>query len=102
MSEYPLAVILGLVQGLTEFLPISSTGHLIITSSLLGLDGPRINTFEVVIQFGSVLAVVLLYWPRFRGLLLPKPGVRFAGTRGLGLLFLTCLPASLLGFFARV
>jgi len=101
MSEYLVAVILGIVQGLTEFLPVSSTGHLIIASSLLGLDGPRIDTFEVVIQFGSILAVVFLYWSRFWGLLLPKPEVRFAGARGLYLLFLTCLPASLLGLFAR-
>jgi len=101
MSEYLVAVILGIVQGLTEFLPVSSTGHLIITSALLGIDGPRIDTFEVVIQFGSILAVVFLYWPRFWGLLLPKAGVRFAGARGLYLLFLTCLPASLLGLFAR-
>jgi len=101
MSEYLVAVILGIVQGLTEFLPVSSSGHLIVTSALLGLDGPRIDTFEVVIQFGSILAVVFLYWPRFWGLLLPKPGVRFAGARGLYLLFLTSLPASLLGLFAR-
>ena len=101
MSDHLVAVILGLVQGLTEFLPISSTGHLIIASSLLGIDGPRIDTFEVVIQFGSILAVVFLYWPRFWGLLLPKPEMRFAGARGLYLLFLTCLPASVLGLFAR-
>jgi len=101
MSDYLVAVILGIVQGLTEFLPVSSTGHLIITSSLLGIEGPRIDTFEVVIQFGSILAVVFLYWPRFWGLLLPQSRVRFAGVRGLYLLFLTCLPASLLGLFAR-
>jgi len=101
MSDHLVAVILGLVQGLTEFLPISSTGHLIIASSLLGIDGPRIDTFQVVIQFGSILAVVVLYWPRFLGLLLPRPEMRFAGARGLYLLFLTCLPAGLLGLFAR-
>ena len=101
MSEYLVAVILGIVQGLTEFLPISSSGHLIIASSLLGLDGPRISTFEVVIQFGSILAVVVLYWPRFRGLLLPGRRAGFVGARGMYLLFLTCLPAGLLGLFAR-
>ena len=102
MSEYLVAVILGIIQGLTEFIPVSSSGHLIIATSLLGLDEPRIDTFLVVIQFGSILAVVVLYWSRFRELLLPsRPGVRFAGARGLYLLFLTCLPASLLGLFAR-
>jgi len=101
MSEYLLAVTLGIIQGLTEFLPISSSGHLIVASALLGLDGPRIDTFLVVIQFGSILAVVYLYWSRFWGLLQPTPGVNFAGTRGLYLLFLTCLPAALLGLFAR-
>ncbi len=101
MSEYFLATILGIVQGLTEFLPVSSSGHLIITSALLGEDSARIKTFEVVIQLGSILAVLLLYWPRFRGLLVPRPGLRFSGARGLFLLFLTCLPASLLGLFAR-
>jgi len=101
MSESLVAVILGIIQGLTEFLPVSSSGHLIVASALLGLDGPRVDTFLVVIQFGSILAVVFLYWSRFWGLLQPQPGVNFAGARGLYLLFLTCLPASLLGLFAR-
>ena len=102
MSEYVISVLLGLVQGLTEFLPVSSSGHLIITSSLLGVEGIRIQTFEVVIQFGSILAVVALYWPRFWGLLFPArssgaASPRFSGIRGLFLLFLTSLPASLVG-----
>ncbi len=101
MSEYLVATILGIVQGLTEFLPVSSSGHLIITSALLGEHGARIKTFEVVIQFGSILAVVFLYWNRFLGLLFPREGVCFSGKRGLFLLFLTCLPASLLGLFAH-
>ncbi len=101
MSEYLAAVILGIVQGLTEFLPVSSSGHLIITSAFLGIDDARIKTFEVVIQFGSILAVVALYWSRFWGLLFPQAGTRFSGPRGLFLLFLTCLPASLLGLFAH-
>lgn len=99
MTEYFAAVLLGLVQGLTEFLPVSSSGHLIITSALLHLEGEGIKTFEVVIQLGSVLAVLVLYWPRFLGLLkITKDGTSFAGIRGLYLLFLTSLPASLMGF----
>jgi len=97
MNETLTAILLGLVQGLTEFLPVSSSGHLIITSALLGLTGEHIKTFEVVIQFGSILAVVVLYWRRFLGLLGWKSGKGFSGARGLFLLFLTCLPASLIG-----
>lgn len=97
MNDILTATLLGLVQGLTEFLPVSSSGHLIITSALLGLTGEHIKTFEVVIQLGSILAVVVLYWRRFLGLLDWKKAEGFAGFRGLYLLFLTCLPASLVG-----
>lgn len=108
------AVVLGVVEGLTEFLPISSTGHLILANSLLGISGQKIATFDVVIQLGAILAVVALYWRRFLGLVAPamvaaepdpvisqltSPGrkPRFVGLRGLFLLFLTSLPAALLG-----
>ena len=60
------AVILGIVEGLTEFLPISSTGHMIITSSLLGIQKDEFTKlFEVSIQFGAILAVVVLYGKKF-------------------------------------
>ena len=60
------AVIIAIVEGITEFLPISSTGHMIITSSLLGIHtDPFTKTFEVVIQLGAILAVVVLYWRKF-------------------------------------
>ena len=101
MNELLAAAVLGTVQGLTEFLPVSSTGHLILTSTLMQMSDARTQTFEVVIQLGSILAVVVLYFPRFWGLLFPKKGSRFSGPRGLFLLFLTCLPASLLGLFAH-
>ena len=104
MPETLVAVILGIVQGLTEFLPVSSSGHLIITNALIGEDSLRIKTFEVVIQLGSILAVVLLYRQRFRALLWPgavrtggAPSGNFAGVHGIFLLFLTCLPATVLG-----
>ena len=59
------AVILGIVEGLTEFLPVSSTGHLILTSTLLGLKQTEFQkTFEVVIQLGSILAVVFIFYKR--------------------------------------
>lgn len=59
-------VILAIVEGLTEFLPVSSTGHMVITSSLLGVEKEEFTKlFEVAIQFGAILAVVVLYWRKF-------------------------------------
>jgi undecaprenyl-diphosphatase len=59
------AIIIAIVEGLTEFLPISSTGHMIITSSLLGSHDDFTKVFEVAIQLGAILAVVVLYWKKF-------------------------------------
>lgn len=61
------SIIIAIVEGLTEFLPVSSTGHMIITENLLGvsLDDPFVNAFTVIIQFGAILSVVCLYWKRF-------------------------------------
>lgn len=59
-------IILSVIEGITEFLPISSTGHLILASKLLGLAGTEyLKTFEIVIQLGAILAVVVLYWRKF-------------------------------------
>ena len=101
MNELASAVILGLVEGLTEFLPISSTGHLILAGALMNLDGPGIATVEISMQIGAILAVVVLYWSRFRGLLAPTARQKFSGIYGLWLLFLTCLPAGMLGLAAH-
>ncbi len=64
-----IAAILGVVEGLTEFLPVSSTGHMIIVGHLLGFEGDTAETFEVVIQLGSILAVVVMFWRRLFGLI---------------------------------
>lgn len=60
------AIILAIVEGLTEYLPVSSTGHMIITGSLMGIaESPFTKLFEICIQLGAILAVVVLYWKRF-------------------------------------
>jgi undecaprenyl-diphosphatase len=59
------AIILGIVEGITEFLPISSTAHLILASRLLALDSEFVKSFEIIIQFGAILSVVVLYWKKF-------------------------------------
>ncbi len=101
MSDLAIAVILGLVEGITEFLPISSTGHLIIAGELLGFTGAKAATFEICIQLGAILAVLVIYARRFLGLIRPQPGVAFAGKRGIFLLFLTFLPVAVVGLCAN-
>jgi undecaprenyl-diphosphatase len=60
------AIILAIIEGLTEFLPVSSTGHMIIGSSVMGIAShPFVKVFTVAIQFGAILSVVVLYWRRF-------------------------------------
>src|SRR3954447_22253757 len=65
MTDLVFALILGVVEGITEFLPISSTGHLILTSALLGATDERWKVFNIVIQTGAMLAVVWEYRARF-------------------------------------
>src|SRR3712207_7134251 len=71
-------ILLGIIEGLTEFIPVSSTGHLVLAGALLGFDSEASGTFEIVIQLGAILAVVVLYHRRFTdvalGLLRRGPG----------------------------
>ncbi len=60
------AVIMGVVEGLTEFLPISSTGHLILAASLLDFTGEKAKVFDIAIQTGAIFAVIIVYWQRLR------------------------------------
>jgi undecaprenyl-diphosphatase len=105
MDTLAIAVLLGMVEGITEFLPISSTGHLIVAGHLLGFVGDRAASFEVIIQLGAILSVVLLYWRRFVGLI-PRPVSGFEasnlqGWSGLWRITLATLPALLVGYGAR-
>lgn len=97
-----IAAILGVVEGLTEFLPVSSTGHMIIVGHLLGFEGETAKTFEVVIQLGSILAVVVMFWRRLFSLIgihFGRPSHEGMGRGRLSLIhiLLGMIPAVVLG-----
>lgn len=92
-------IIIAIVEGITEFLPISSTGHLIITNYLLGFGkGEFENMFMVVIQLGAILAIIVLYWDKLIGLLLSLLRGEQRGRRFTMALLIGVLPAAILGF----
>jgi len=90
------ALLLGIVEGLTEFLPISSTGHLIIVGDLLGYNDEASTVFKIVIQFAAILAVCWEYRERLIKVAVGLPRERDA-QRFVGLLFVGFLPAAVLG-----
>ena len=90
------AAILGIVEGLTEFLPVSSTGHLIITADLLGFSGERAKVFMIAIQLAAILAVVWEYRNKFTQVLLGLPSDRGARRFALNIL-VAFLPSVVLG-----
>ena len=72
------AAVMGLVEGLTEFLPISSTGHLILAGALLGFDDEKAKVFDIAIQTGAIFAVILVYWQKIRDTVVALPTERQA------------------------
>ena len=72
------AAIMGVVEGLTEFLPISSTGHLILAGSLLGFHDEKAKVFDIAIQTGAIFAVILVYWERIKSTIIELPTERRA------------------------
>lgn len=97
MSLLLVIVVLGVVEGLTEFLPVSSTGHLILVSHLLGYKGAEAESFEIFIQSGAILAVVVTYFRRFVELVAVPKDRGFHNRRGLGLIMLTTVPILIVG-----
>lgn len=98
------SMILGVVEGLTEFLPVSSTGHLVIFQSLLKFNGETANYVEMytyVIQLGAILAVVILYWKKIRETLInffpKKVGYEKSGFRFWFIIFIACIPGGVFG-----
>jgi undecaprenyl-diphosphatase len=91
------AILLGIVEGLTEFLPVSSTGHLILAAELLGYDASTWATFNVIIQLGAILAVIVLYWRTFWAVAAGLFGREPTSWRFLVNLLLAFMPSAILG-----
>ena len=94
--------ILAIVEGLTEFLPVSSTGHMILTEGILGMQStPYLKAFTVMIQFGAILSVLVYYFRRFLPFpmfgLKPDSSTSLGGWSLYGLMILGCIPAAILG-----
>ncbi|MCK9541047.1 MAG: undecaprenyl-diphosphate phosphatase [Novosphingobium sp.] len=97
MDQTLTAILLGIVEGVTEFLPVSSTGHLILASEMFGYDAAEWKVFNIVIQLGAILAVVVQYWRTFwavgEGLLRLEPvSIRFVTN-----ILIAFLPSAVLG-----
>lgn len=97
MDAYAAALLMGVIEGLTEFLPISSTGHLILLGYAIGFEGPPGKVFEIAIQLGAILAVVIIYRQRLldvaAGMWRPRTAERYYATN----IVLAFLPAMVIG-----
>ena len=90
------AAVMGIVEGLTEFLPISSTGHLILAGAILGFDDEKAKVFDIAIQTGAILAVIIVYWQKIRETLVQLPTQERAQRFALNVL-IAFIPAVVLG-----
>ncbi|MES2906694.1 MAG: undecaprenyl-diphosphate phosphatase [Pseudomonadota bacterium] len=95
-TQHFLAVILGIIEGLTEFLPVSSTGHLLLAQHILGLSKENWEAFTVVIQLGAIMAVVAVYWKKFWNVLMGLPREREAQQFTLSV-FVAFIPSAIAG-----
>jgi undecaprenyl-diphosphatase len=93
-----IAIILGIVEGVTEFLPVSSTGHLVLASALLGYNDKQWNAFNVIIQLGAILAIVVLYWRTFWAVLEGMLKGQAVSWRFVRNILIGFLPSAILGF----
>ena len=94
-------IVISIVEGLTEFLPVSSTGHMIITQNLMGVNegSPFVHAFTFIIQFGAILSVVCLYWKKF--FLVRNKEDFNERLKFYGLLIVGVLPAVVIGLAAK-
>ena len=90
------AAAMGVVEGLTEFLPVSSTGHLILAGALLGFDDEKAKVFDIAIQTGAIFAVVMVFWEKIRSTVMALPSQRMARRFAVNVL-IAFLPAVVLG-----
>ncbi|CAK7039234.1 undecaprenyl-diphosphate phosphatase [Tissierella carlieri] len=98
------SIILGIVEGLTEFLPVSSTGHLVIFQNLIGFKGTNqsyVEMYTYVIQLGAILAVVILYWKKIKETIInffpQKVGYEKSGFKFWFMIFIACIPGGVFG-----
>ncbi|OOE12890.1 undecaprenyl-diphosphate phosphatase [Fictibacillus arsenicus] len=96
-----VAIVMGIIEGITEFLPVSSTGHLIVAGHMLDFTGDKAKTFEIVIQLGSILAVVVLYWNRLWSLLGVGKMSKKENSLNLGHIFIAIMPAVIIGLLVH-
>jgi len=101
MNEYIIAVIIGIVEGVTEYLPISSTGHMILVGNMIGFNGEKASVFEVFIQLGAILAVLILYRHKFIDMMRPeKLNLRKYKENGLSIIHVIAgiVPVMIIGY----